>query len=68
MHISAAQKVFENTATAGNQAVEVAKGKTETVPGSVGEDGARGGGLNMPQAPAATAKSAEGVKAYGGGN
>lgn len=63
-----AQQVFENTATAGNQAVEVAKGKTETVPGSVGEDGARGGGLNMPQAPAATAKSAEGVKAYGGGN
>ncbi|KAK1867926.1 hypothetical protein I4F81_010423 [Pyropia yezoensis] len=63
-----AKQVFENTASAGNQAVEAAKGKAETVPGAVGADGARGGGLNMPQAPAATAKSAEGVKAYGGGN
>lgn len=63
-----AKQVFEKTASTGNQAVEAAKGKAETVPGSVGADGARGGGLNMPQAPAATAKSAEGVKAYGGGN
>ncbi|GAB0497265.1 hypothetical protein MMPV_008589 [Pyropia vietnamensis] len=63
-----ANQVFEKTATEGNQAVAAAQGKTEMVPGEAGPDGARGGGLNMPQAPAATAKSAEGVKAYGGGN
>jgi len=63
-----ANQVFEKTATADNQATKVAEGVKEVVPGSVGEDGARGGGLNMPQAPPATAKSAEGVKSFGGGN
>lgn len=63
-----AKQVFEKTATEGNQAIQAAKGKTEMVPGEVGVDGARGGGLNMPQAPAATAKSAEGIKPYGAGN
>eukprot|EP00168_Porphyra_purpurea_P006916 TRINITY_DN184_c0_g1_i2.p1 TRINITY_DN184_c0_g1~~TRINITY_DN184_c0_g1_i2.p1 ORF type:complete len:126 (-),score=31.23 TRINITY_DN184_c0_g1_i2:55-432(-) len=46
-----ANQVFEKTASADNQATKVAEGVKEMVPGSVGEDGARGGGLNMPQAP-----------------